>query len=256
MSQNPPRDERTGRRELAEVARRLHALETTPTNDLNVGGILTVIGALAVGGNAVFDADLAVAGDLDVAGGLDVAGALTALGLLAAAAGLNVTGNLNVVGDLDVNGELDVSGDGVVGGNLVVGGGLTVDGTNLALFLDPPFDTYLKGANQSIANTTATALTGMTFTASANGYHNLTGSVPWDNNPTGRREAFFRRSDGTNYEGDSRHSAYNTPLINSIAAMIPMTAGQSVSIMAWQSSGAALDVLAGARFEVCWRRPL
>jgi len=44
----------------------------------------------------------------------------------------------------------------------------------------------VKGVAQTIANTTVTAV--LDYTAPIAGYYSLTGAVPWENDPTGRRE--------------------------------------------------------------------
>lgn len=199
-------------------------------------------------------------GDLTVQG--QFTGALAAF-----ASDVTIGGNCDITGGTALGGGLDVTGPAAISGTLTVGG-VTVTAALLALLINPPFALLTRNATQSIADGTLTAATwtGSTvsshggagaggYTAPVDGYYDLTDSTPWAPDPDGRREAAFRVN-GVVYEGDSRHSSANTKLVNSLAGMFAMTAGQLAEVMVFQTAGNALNVAAGAHFEARWRRPL
>lgn len=190
-------------------------------------------------------------GDLSILGDLS-ANTLGAADLVAAIFEANeLTATNGTVTNLEAN---DITTTDLDTDTLILNG-LTVPSDYLALALYPPYAALALGAAQTITSSTLTNVTGLGYTATADGYHTVTGSVSWANSATGRREAGARRSDGYYLESSSMHSSTTTKLTNGISATMPLTVGQTVYAGVWQSSGAGLDVVAG-RLEVVWRRPL
>lgn len=203
------------------------------------GGALP--GALSVG------QQLTAAGGLDVTGEAEISGALAAGSV--AATGAVSAGSATITGT--------VTADEIAADALTLDG-TAVDPDVLALLLDPPGATLVKGADQAIPSAAQTAVTGMTYTVGAGeaGYYAVAGAIRWENSPDGRRQANID-GDGGLYQCSSVHSGRNTLLVTPIAHQrLALDVGDQVYPSVYQDSGGGLDVLATSWMSVRWVGPL
>ncbi len=126
------------------------------------------------------------------------------------------------------------------------------------------FSTWKSGArayrgtsNQTIANNTWTTLqfnaetfdtqsefdstTNYQFTAKKAGRYLITTQVYWDGNATGNRQFMFQRS-GSNVTGEINYPPSADAFTQNMSDEIDMTAGQTLLLVAYQSSGSDLDI--------------
>ena len=138
--------------------------------------------------------------------------------------------------------------------SLVLGAN-AMSAAQLGRLLNPPKAAYTKGGAQAIGTAALTGVTGLVHTAGIDGVYQANGSISWATDANGRREAGLRIQGGAYYLCDSKHSSRNTLLVNPVGGQIPMTAGQSLEIAAYQDTGANLNVTAGW-LNVRWVGPL
>lgn len=112
-------------------------------------------------------------------------------------------------------------------------------------------DTTLKFPTVTIDDDSAwNAATGI-YTCATAGVYLFTLAVQWASNATGFRELQII-SNGTPTEARGRASgAVDTGGRLSISMLVKLTAGQTVSPVAFQSSGAALSTLTGGKAHFC-----
>lgn len=135
----------------------------------------------------------------------------------------------------------------------------------------PPSCRANRTTTQSIADLTATAVS---FTAAdswdTDGFHStvsnqsrltvpsglggkylIVASVPWANHTTGWRDLTIRANGSTGLDSTRVGSGVANPYpISTITTIQQLAAGTYVEVTAWQNSGAALDVLAGATVTI------
>lgn len=116
-----------------------------------------------------------------------------------------------------------------------------------------------RTTTQSIANNTNVAVdftfnlknegfsttTGTSFTFPKDGLYEITYKIAWDNNSTGRREAWMEWDADTDIRYGHQATESPTNTIQSGAALVNVSSGDALSVKVFQNSGAARDV-AGA----------
>jgi cytoskeletal protein CcmA (bactofilin family) len=137
-------DNLAGNSELADLKRRVRALETrTPLSDSAVSGGRTrfigtnsfliegsggVDGTLTVDGVEVVNGTLRITGTLTVSGPTTLGGNTKVSGTLTISGDTSVTGKFTVSGPASINGNMDITGDLDIKGDTTVTGPFHVDG--------------------------------------------------------------------------------------------------------------------------------
>lgn len=150
--------------------------------------------------------------------------------------------------------------------------------TSINTLKTPPYAVLWNSINQSIPDSTVTAVTfnredfkspagvhsntvsPSQFSAPISGLYQVSVSIPWQLNATGIREVTFRINNTTSWAGVRTPSTSGIILVQSATHLIPLIAGDWVEVMVYQSSGVALNIdssyATGQRFEIAYIRAI
>ena len=141
--------------------------------------------------------------------------------------------------------------------------------------LNPPYAQIGRSTDQSIPNSTLTAVLWTTevsdshaghstvtntsrYTATVAGLYEVSCSLPWDPNATGVREMFFRINNTTSYAGDRSQASTVATIMTAASRLLRLAVNDYVEIVTWQNSGGALNIsssyLTGPIMDVVWLR--
>lgn len=160
-------------------------------------------------------------------------------------------------------------------GDTLTEAGLDTTETAINFLRSPPMAKLNRSSDQSVPNTTETAVQwnaetydthnghdnttdNTRYTAPYDGRYRLSASVPWAANANTTAVAmWFRRSDGVTYEGDERvKGTSNVVQCTSSSVVMEMLTGQYVEVYVWQNRGLASTIDAshrgGPQFDIEW----
>lgn len=144
-----------------------------------------------------------------------------------------------------------------------------------ALQTAAPYAILKRNANQSIADSTVTAVqwnaedadsdnghstsvSNSRYTAPRTGLYLVTCSIPWVANASGLRELNFQVNGTTSYAGHRFVAGAAVGVVSSSSHMISMTSGDYVEATVWQNTGGSLNIdqsfATGPHFEIIFLR--
>ena len=110
--------------------------------------------------------------------------------------------------------------------------GAKVTGCEVRFPVQEGSSTVSSGANTDIA----------LFTAEEPGIYLACCAMEWQGNSSGQRKIALMDSGGTAYAFARQHSGSSGAMEQCASAIIPLNAGESILLRAWQNSGSALAV--------------
>jgi hypothetical protein len=225
---------------------------TTPslgTGPLTCGavtcGAITSSGPLNLGSGSVACGAITSSGPLNLGSGSVACGAITSSGAL----GLGT--NPVVCGAITSSGALGLGTNPVVCGAVTASGDVTWPRNNIAVSFASTASTQAvtSGANTTISWTTKTAGTGITFSSPTTaftipvaGWYNLTCGLSFASNATGIRSLWFLVNGATQLAMVSTGGVSGDFTRQGIGLQYQFAAGDTLSVLVFQSSGGSLNV--------------